>query len=249
MSGNIPVWDQKVLCLRSGNRCAIPECRKILVIDKKENDRESIIGEIAHIKGENAGAPRYDVSMTDKERNGYDNLILMCRDHHKMIDDQYNTYTVAKLLEIKKNHEAWVRDSLEKEMVNVTFAELGTITNYLNSGQFVIDDKLTLIPPKDKIKRNNLSSETERLIIHGLLQVKQVESFIDKCPDVNFGERLRQGFVNEYERLLKDEHLSGDALFESLLDFASGGRNDFKERAAALAVLTYLFEKCEVFEK
>jgi hypothetical protein len=249
MSGNISERDQKILWGRSGNRCALYECRKILVVNKTPDDRESIIGEMAHIKGEKPGAPRYDARMTDKQRNAYDNLILVCGDHHKMIDDQFNTYTVDKLHQIKRQHELWIKNSTEKEMVNVTFAELDVITKYLNSGQVLVDDSLTVIPPKDKIKKNALSSETERLITIGLLQVKQVGDFIDKFPDVEFGERLKQGFVAEYERLKNQEHLKGDELFESLLNFASAGRTEFKERAAGLAVLTYLFEKCEVFEK
>ncbi|RPJ75733.1 MAG: HNH endonuclease, partial [Alphaproteobacteria bacterium] len=99
MSGTIPQRDQKILCTRSGNRCALPKCHKELVINKTESDRESLIGEMAHIKGEKPEAPRYDDSMTDKQRNAYDNLIFVCTSCHKMIDDQPNTYTVEKLHE------------------------------------------------------------------------------------------------------------------------------------------------------
>jgi hypothetical protein len=249
MSGNIHVWDQKILLLRSGNRCAIPDCPKILVIDKTEKDRESIIGVMGHIKGERPTAPRYDANMTDKERNSHENLILVCGDHHKMIDDQFNTYTVEKLHEIKKQHEVWARNSTEKEMVNVTFAELSVVTKYLVSGQYGMDDSLTLVPPKDKIAKNGLSPETESLIKIGMVQVRQVGDFIYKCPDDEFGERLKEGFVAEYQRLKNEDHLNGDSLFDSLFVFASGGSKNFKEKAAGLAVLVYLFEKCEVFEK
>jgi hypothetical protein len=249
MSGNILSRDQKILWGRSGNRCAIPECRKKLVIDKTPDDRESIIGEMAHIKGENPGAPRYDKNMTDTQRNSYDNLILVCRDDHKKIDDQPNTYTFEKLHQIKKQHEIWVEGCTEKEIVNVTFAELEVITKFLNTTHQATEDVLTIIPLKDKIRKNELSSKSEKLIKIGMVQVKQVGDYIDKCPDIEFGEHLKQGFVTEYERLRKQEHLRGDELFESLMEFASQGRTDFKEKAAGLAVLTYLFEKCEVFEK
>jgi hypothetical protein len=249
MSGNISKRDQNILWGRSGNRCALSECRKILVVNKTPNDRESIIGEMAHIKGEKLGAARYDPKMTDKERSCYDNRILLCGNHHTMIDDQRNTYTVEKLHEIKRQHEAWVESCTEKEMVNVTFAELEVITKFLKASQQATDDSLTIIPLKDKIKKNELSAKSERLIKIGLLQVKQVGDYIEKCLDIEFGERLKQGFVEEYGRLRNQEHLKGDDLFESLTEFASQGRTDFKERAAGLAVLTYLFENCEVFVK
>jgi len=39
-------------------------------------------------KREKPTAARYDAKMADKERNCHENLILLCGDHHKMIDDQ-----------------------------------------------------------------------------------------------------------------------------------------------------------------
>ena len=249
MSGPIPLKDQKILCMKSGGRCAIPECRNELVIDKTSADKESIVGEMAHIKGEKPKAPRYDINMTDKERNSYYNLILVCRIHHKMIDDQTNAYTIEKLHQFKKEHESWVQENLSKQMINVTFAELAVITEYLNSNQPALSESYTVIPPKDKINKNNLSSFTERQIMMGMLQVKQVAHYIGNNPDVEFGERLKQGFVTEYERLKNAENLSGDDLFENLLSFACQSQTSFKKMAAGLAVLVYLFEKCEVFEK
>lgn len=249
MSGTIPVRDQRILCTRSGNRCAMSECHKVLVVGKTGDDRESLVAQMAHIKGERSTAPRYDASMSDPERNSYGNLILVCNNCHKVIDDQPSTYSVERLHEIKSQHEKWVVESTGKEIINVTFAELSIVTKYLISGQFVSSDSLTIIPPREKIKQNELSVSIEQLITMGMTQVRQVNNFISKCPDIEFGERLTQGFVTEYERLKNEEKLKGDDLFNALLDFASGKSNDFKDRAAGLTVLIYLFEKCEVFEK
>ncbi|PKP60386.1 MAG: HNH endonuclease [Candidatus Altiarchaeales archaeon HGW-Altiarchaeales-1] len=249
MSENIPLTDIKILCIRSGNRCAFPGCNTILVQNSTQFDKESIIGEITHIKGKRPGSARYDPAMSDKERNSYNNLILLCNNHHQLIDDQKMTYTIEKLHAIKNQHEKWVIESRDKEVINVTFSELNVVTKYLVSGQVILDDSYTIIPPKEKIKKNELSSTTEQSITIGLIQVKQVSQFIDKCPDIEFGERLKQGFVTEYKRLKNEECLKGDDLFNALLDFASGGNNDFIYKAAGLSVLVYLFEKCEVFEK
>ena len=204
---------------------------------------------MAHIKGEKPQAARYDPDMTDEERSSYDNRILLCKNHHKMVDDQPDTYTVEILHQIKNEHEAWVRQTLEAEVVNVTFAELSVVTCYLVSGQASISDSYTIVPPKEKIQKNKLSSVTQGSITMGMTQVKQVRDFITKCPDLEFGERLKQGFVDEYKRLRDEEKLVGDELFDRLLDFACQGFRSFKEKAAGLAVLVYLFEMCEVFEK
>lgn len=246
---SVPLKDQKIIYIRSGNRCAITECRRILVLEKTEKDKESIIGEVAHIQGESPGSARYNHSMSNDERNSCDNLIFLCPACHKQIDDQPNTFTVDKLNGIKKSHDEWVINSTKQAIVNITFKELREITQHLLSNQIDLDTSYTLITPKDKIKKNNLSNQTESLITMGMTQVKRVRDFIGANPDIEFGERLKQGFVIEYERLKNQEKLRGDELFNRLLDFASGSSNEFKIRAGGLAVLTYLFEKCEVFEK
>ena len=42
--------------------------------------------EIAHIRAANKGGRRYVKAMTDDERNGFDNLVLLCGVHHKIVD-------------------------------------------------------------------------------------------------------------------------------------------------------------------
>lgn len=37
--------------------------------------------------------------------DGYNNLILQCRKHHKQVDDQRSHFTVERLKEIKREHE------------------------------------------------------------------------------------------------------------------------------------------------
>jgi hypothetical protein len=43
-------------------------------------------------------------------------LILLYRVHHKMVDDQSETYTVEKLRDLKAKHEVWVTSKLTTEV-------------------------------------------------------------------------------------------------------------------------------------
>ncbi|HEY0428423.1 MAG TPA: TIR domain-containing protein [Pyrinomonadaceae bacterium] len=97
----VPSKTIKKLFALSGNKCAFPHCSSLLVDEKSG----SIIGEICHIKGKNPGSPRYDETQTDEQRNSFDNLILMCPIHHKIIDDNAETYTAERLQEIKNSLE------------------------------------------------------------------------------------------------------------------------------------------------
>ena len=109
---SITLKTHKMLWGRSGNRCAMPDCRKELVMDATETDDESLIGEECHIVAKSADGPRGDPDFPEDKINKYDNLILLCSVHHKIIDDQSNTFSVEYLKEIKTMHERWVRELL-----------------------------------------------------------------------------------------------------------------------------------------
>ena len=98
---------------RAANRCAFEPCRKELVIDATETDDESLVGEECHIVGKSADGPRGDSSLTQEQRDKYNNLVLFCAVHHKVVDDQPGEYTVDRLHQIKNDHERWVRESLQ----------------------------------------------------------------------------------------------------------------------------------------
>jgi hypothetical protein len=91
----------KKLFALSGNQCAFPDCSQNIA------DKDNIIGEICHIEAAEQGGLRYNSAQTDKERAGYNNLIVLCGNHHKVIDnpDNINKYTVDALKEMKENHE------------------------------------------------------------------------------------------------------------------------------------------------
>jgi hypothetical protein len=101
---------RKILWGRCGNRCAI--CKIELVLDSTKQDNESIIADECHIISPSPNGPRHDNSYPVDKLNTYDNLLLLCRTHHKMIDDQYATYTTNILRQIKSEHEQWVSQKL-----------------------------------------------------------------------------------------------------------------------------------------
>lgn len=101
--------DRKHLWAKSGNRCAI--CKHELFLSNKNNE-DFNIGEECHIVSSQLKGPRHVDNYQDYD--SYDNLILLCRNHHKEIDDISNVsiYTKEKLHQIKHEHEKWVSESL-----------------------------------------------------------------------------------------------------------------------------------------
>jgi hypothetical protein len=101
---------------RAAGRCSMPGCSLSLVMDATETDDPSLVGEVCHIVAESENGPRGASPLTSTQRNSYGNLILMCNVHHKLIDDQPNTYTIEELHRIKSQHEAFVQSRLQSDL-------------------------------------------------------------------------------------------------------------------------------------
>ena len=91
--------DRKILWTRAGNRCSI--CGQALTLNT-ENGKNFVLGEEAHIVSRQVNGPRYKVM--DKY-DSYDNLILLCPNHHSIVDKNVVSYSVERLKEIKRQHE------------------------------------------------------------------------------------------------------------------------------------------------
>jgi hypothetical protein len=67
----------------SQGRCYAPNCDEpMLVVEAGE---PVFVGEVAHIVGALESGPRGDIEI--ENRDGFDNLLLLCGRHHKVIDD------------------------------------------------------------------------------------------------------------------------------------------------------------------
>lgn len=88
--------DLKLLWGLAAARCACKKCRVECVAEGTAKDRAAIFGKIAHIVAHSDTGPRADPSYPKKLRDKYENLILLCGNHHDIVDVQENTYTVGR---------------------------------------------------------------------------------------------------------------------------------------------------------
>lgn len=87
----------------SAGRCNI--C-KIPVVERSVK-----IGEMAHIIARQEAGPRGRDSISSG-RDDYENLILLCPNHHSEVDKDAASYPPEKLYRIKNEHEIFVRQAL-----------------------------------------------------------------------------------------------------------------------------------------
>lgn len=107
----------KLLWANSAGICSFRGCSVKLSVEDAAGVAPYTLGEMAHIKGNKAGSNRYDSSQSDAERDSYENLILLCPNHHTLIDKPENEfeYTVDLLREFKSEHERYISNRLAQE--------------------------------------------------------------------------------------------------------------------------------------
>lgn len=239
-----------MLAFRSGGVCAFKPCGKHLTY-KASVGQDTYVAEAAHIRGEKPEAARYDSSMTDAERDRIDNLIYMCTDHHTIIDKVEADWPVDVLVALKSEHEAKVRSAIEEAFADVAFPELVTAIAWVSTQDpAAATGGFEIISPDEKIKKNELSNSSRHIIAAGLSSRATVAAFVEAETqlDLDFPDKLKAGFLAEYWRLRKEGH-KGDELFELMCVFAQRGFTKQGDKTAGLAVLIYLFEICDVFDK
>ncbi len=121
MAASISVRTRRRLWTRSGDRCAFEDCDESLLEPIEGVDDDTIVGIECHIvaQRDSPAVARSVSSLTDEERttfadliehrHGYANLVLMCAKHARVIDDPRAGYDVARVVAMKRVHEAAAR--------------------------------------------------------------------------------------------------------------------------------------------
>jgi hypothetical protein len=102
----------KRLLLESGGICAFPGCQHSLVTPDSALEGGAIIAEMAHIVADSREGPRGDLPMGQDQRGSHENQIVLCPEHHKVVDSQPQTYSVQVLRQMKADHLTALRKKL-----------------------------------------------------------------------------------------------------------------------------------------
>ena len=148
--------DIKILWGRAMGRCSMPDCRKKLLVDASEHSpsRTTVVGDNCHIVGEKASSPRGHSALSPEDRDRYPNLILLCREHHKIIDDDHSAWPIERLHQIKGDHEVWVEGlvvSEEDDPIRQVYVDLANrateelwLRRWLSVAEMVLADTLPI---------------------------------------------------------------------------------------------------------
>lgn len=220
----------KRLFAMSDNQCAYPACQVPLV-----EFSGTVTGEIAHIRAASKGGPRYDPSQSDDERHGFDNLLLLCGRHHRIIDSEVENHPVELLISYKSR---WGQKGLVEITPRTTSVAEVLINNYQNirvennSGQVAINSpgaiqagtlnlkstkqKVTIAPPEGSVSSDlNQCVYIEYLIGKYKDYQKQDTSKQDKYKYMAIYNAVKRQFGCKWQ-------LIPSARFDELVQFLQG---------------------------
>jgi hypothetical protein len=240
----------------SGHYCAYPSC--VTPIFAREGAEVALLGQIAHIEGLSDEGPRSNPGLTLAERNSYSNLVVLCPTHHVLVDSLDSLFDVATVQGWKTDAERSTAERLSVGSLDISFTELALVCDALASGYTGIPStEMVAVQVEEKMAANGLTDAINIWMTTGLGQAPMVADFIARQAQIStrYPERLRAGFVAEYDRL-RDDGISGDDLFLALIDFGKEAiltpqadqHRIWVATSAAVAVVAHLFEICDLFE-
>jgi len=132
---SVPTTEQRILQIRSGNRCAFPGCGTLLLKPGPFGTRPIVIGQIAHIVSETPDGPRGKHVLPVGEHNKYTNLLFLCSIHHTEIDAKPEVYTVERLRQMKQDHEKSIETAINqaKQKENLQIIDIPLINEVVYS--------------------------------------------------------------------------------------------------------------------
>jgi hypothetical protein len=152
----MPTFSQstlKRLCMLSQNTCAFTGCNDVL-----SKPTGTITGDVCHIRAASKKGARFDPLQSEEARHSFSNLVLMCVEHHRIIDAEPLTYTTQILEKMKRDHESKGVEEITPAMTKLAedfFKKYNSISVISNSGQVAINSP-------GAIQINNLNLKTQK---------------------------------------------------------------------------------------
>ncbi len=248
----------------SANKCSNPNCDTSAIRNDKTRTN---IAEVAHIQGEKEGSARYNRHMTDEERRHLDNLILLCRICHKIVDDKRNIdqYPTLLLREWKEVHENKSFQQLTSNTAPLRMA-INAIANY----DFPESEDIQHIESLDsyainiKISHNNLKRNKSFIEKYKIFHT-QVNSLYNELESQNsfkkekllrninmIYDKIKCRYVDDCDNEIEAIRQNADNIFEEvenkLLEFVVQNNHDGFYFAVQI-IMVDAFIRCKILEE
>lgn len=107
-SRSVPWPTRLVLAVRAGGRCEFRGCNRLL-LEHPLTLEQNNFGEVAHVVAFSEDGPRGRAVPRRDDVHVIENLLFLCPQCHKLIDDSPDQYPRARLEQFKAEHESRIR--------------------------------------------------------------------------------------------------------------------------------------------
>lgn len=97
---------------RAAGRCQFRGCNRNITEDLLTGTQDNFAN-IAHIIASSPHGPRGSSMLSHEKSDQLENLILLCPEHHKLIDAHPKEYSVEMLMEMKNEHEQRINEACD----------------------------------------------------------------------------------------------------------------------------------------
>lgn len=133
----------------------------------------------------------------------------------------------------------------QKDYFRITFREISDILAAIAELEPHVTEPIRPIPI-DKADQAKLSRSARSLLEFGMQGAERVSAYFKTNLDPLKADRIAETFRQKYKEVAAVES-DPDIVISELRDFAVGARSGAGREAAAWAVLSYLFERCDIF--
>ncbi len=136
----------------------------------------------------------------------------------------------------------------QKTVQNLTIEHLASVIDGLQKREPDASDPLPPPPSARKLEKSALSKDSARLLSLGRTKVRLVETLLRKTGTAEHGEQIAQSFRNRFDELKAFEiELDADTIFTHLHKHV-GVYAEPSKQVAAMAILAYFFDNCDIFD-
>jgi hypothetical protein len=134
---------------------------------------------------------------------------------------------------------------------DTTPADIQILLNFLTRQPLKLDSTgFDLTEISEKLQKNKLSDSVRALVTPAVPIARMVQDYIGRHPDPDYSSRVANALATEYQRLVASGIADPDQIFWMLAKYTAG--NDVKDPKrfwAALGIVSYYFELCDIFER
>jgi hypothetical protein len=192
------------LWMRSGGRCQFRGCNQVLWRDEL-TQREMNNAYIAHIVADRPDGPRGNSVLSPKLAKEFNNLMLLCPTHHKLVDSQPEDYSVDLLQAYKREHEERIEHltSINEDMKTHLLVFIGNIGDRKPSISF--DEARIAVLPHYPAESRFIEID----LTHGPYKDYEFSYFTAKQDEIS---RLIESRIRQRSHCERINHLSVFAL-------------------------------------